>query len=94
MTQGHMEARHREAAAHEGALQYVVDNENVDKSGNAAAVLMLEEETVVAHSNSISLIKWMRHEACKVENMLSHRLIKETGHRGKGVTKSLMEELQ
>lgn len=92
-TQGHTETRHREVAEHVGTVQYVVV---VDKrvGMHTAAVLMLEEETVVAHSNRNSHGKCMRHEACIVENMLSHRLIKETGHRGRGIIESLMEELK
>lgn len=40
------------------------------------AVLMLEEETVVAHSNRNSHGKCMRNEACIVENILSHQRTK------------------
>lgn len=92
-TQGHTETRHRKVAEHVGTVQYVVV---VDKrvGTHTAAVPMLEGETVVAHSHRNSHGKCMRHEACIVGNMLSHRLIKETGHRGKGITESLMEGLE
>lgn len=43
---------------------------------NTDAVLMLEEETVVAHSNRNSHGKCMRNEACIVENILRHQRIK------------------
>lgn len=77
---------HTEVAEHVGTVQYAVV---IDKKVglHTAAVLMLEEETVVEHSNRNSHRRSMKHEACIVENMLSHRLIEMNSQRNDMHTK-------
>lgn len=69
------QTRHRKVAEHVGTVKYVVvKDKKVEK--HTAAVLVLEQGTIVAHNRRNSHRNCIRHEACIVENMLSHRLNK------------------
>ena len=51
MTQGHTATRHREEAEHVGKVQYVLVIAKKVGMHTAAALTMIDEETVVKHSD-------------------------------------------